>query len=63
MLKWVAVSGGKTDFRSMILPAFTISLAMSAKYTRQIRHIFLEELAKPYVDGARMRGIKENVIL
>ena len=63
MLKWVSVSGGKTDFKSMILPALTISLAMSAKYTRQVRHIFLEELEKPYVAGARMRGIKERVIL
>ena len=62
-LKWVSVSGGKVDFRSMILPAFTISLAMSAKYTRQIRHIFLEELDKSYVAGARMRGISENIIL
>lgn len=62
-LKWVSVSGGKAAFHSMILPAFTISLAMSAKYTRQIRHIFLEELDKPYVVGARMRGISEIVIL
>lgn len=63
ILKWVSVSGGKTDLKSMILPALTISLAMSAKYTRQVRHIFLEELDKPYVVGARMRGIKERVIL
>lgn len=63
VLKWVSVSGGKTDFKSMILPALTISLAMSAKYTRQVRHIFLEELDKPYVAGARMRGIKERLIL
>lgn len=62
-LKWVSVSGGKTDFRSMILPALTIALAMSAKYTRQVRHIFLEELEKSYVSGARMRGMKESVIL
>jgi len=62
-LKLVSVSGGKADFRSIILPAFTIAIAMSAKYTRQIRHIFLEELNKSYVTGARMRGIKENVIL
>lgn len=62
-LKLVSVSGGKADFRSIILSAFTIAIAMSAKYTRQIRHIFLEELNKSYVTGARMRGIKENVIL
>lgn len=63
VLKWVSVSGGKMDFKSMILPALTISLAMSAKYTRQVRHIFLEELDKSYVAGARMRGIKERIIL
>lgn len=63
MLKWVSVSGGKTDFKSMILPALTIALAMSSKYTRQVRHIFLEELEKSYVAGARMRGIKESIIL
>lgn len=62
-LKWVSVSGGNTDFKSMILPALTISLAMSSKYTRQVRHIFLEELNKNYVAGARMRGIKEKDIL
>ncbi|MBR8732502.1 Glutathione transport system permease protein GsiC [Fusobacterium necrophorum] len=62
-LKWISVSGGKVDFRSMILPALTISLAMSSKYIRQIRHVFLEELDKSYVFGARMRGMKESVIL
>lgn len=62
-LKMVSVSGGKADFKSIILPAFTIAVAMSAKYIRQIRHIFLEELSKSYVTGARMRGIKERDIL
>jgi len=59
----VSVSGGNADFGSMILPALTIAIAMSAKYIRQIRHIFLEELGKSYVTGARMRGIKERDIL
>ena len=62
-LKWVAVSGGKTDLKSMILPALTIAISMSARYTRQIRHIFIEELGKSYVNGARMRGIREKDIL
>ena len=60
MLRWVTVSGGKADFKSMILPAFTLGFAMSAKY---IRHTVLEELNKDYVVGARMRGIKESTIL
>ena len=46
----VSVSGGNADFGSMILPALTIAIAMSAKYIRQIRHIFLEETWKKLCD-------------
>ena len=63
MLRWVTVSGGKADLKSMILPAFTLGFAMSAKYIRQVRHTVIEELNKDYVVGARMRGIKESTIL
>ena len=63
MLHWVTVSGGKADFKSLVLPAFTLGFAMSAKYIRQVRHTVLEELNKDYVVGARMRGIKESTIL
>ena len=63
MLRWVTVSGGKADFKSMILPAFTLGFAMSAKYIRQVRHTVIEELNKDYVVGDRMRGIKESTIL
>lgn len=62
-LHWVSVSGGGTDFKSVILPAFTLALAMSAKYTRQVRNAVLEELHQDYVTGARMRGMKESRIL
>lgn len=62
-LRWVAVSGGSTDFKAMILPAVTLAIAMSAKYTRQVRAAVLEELNQDYVMGARMRGIKESTIL
>ena len=62
-LRWINVAGGSTDFKSMILPALTLALAMSAKYTRQVRSAVLEELHQDYVTGARMRGIKESVIL
>lgn len=62
-LKLVSVSGGKADLRSIILPALTLAIAMSSKYIRQVRHIFLEELSKNYVIGARMRGISERNIL
>jgi peptide/nickel transport system permease protein len=62
-LRWVSVAGGTTDFKAMLLPAFTLALAMSAKYTRQVRNAVLEELHQDYVSGARMRGIRESKIL
>ena len=57
----VICSGG--DFKSMILPAVTLAVAMSAKYTRQVRTAILEELSQDYVVGARARGVKERKIL
>jgi peptide/nickel transport system permease protein len=62
-LRWVSVAGGTTDFKAMLLPAFTLALAMSAKYTRQVRNAVLEELNQDYVTGARIRGIRESTIL
>lgn len=62
-LRWVSVSGGSTDFKSLIMPAVTLAISMSAKYTRQVRIAVLDELRKDYVTGARMRGIKESQIL
>ncbi len=64
----VSSSIGKTGLASLsiqgtILPAFTLTIAMSSKYTRQIRATVLEELNKPYVIGARARGISERTIL
>lgn len=62
-LHWVSVSGGRSDLKSLILPATTLAIAMSGKYTRQVRTAVLDELHKEYVMAARMRGIKEKVIL
>ena len=49
--------------QSIILPTLTLAISMAAKYTRQVRSAVLEELHQDYVTGARMRGIKESVIL
>lgn len=62
-LRWVTVSGGSTDFKSLVLPAVTLAIAMSAKYTRQVRIAVLEELQQDYVTGTRMRGLSEKKIL
>ena len=49
--------------QSVVMPALTLTIAMGAKYTRQIRAVVLEELDKPYVTGARARGVDEVTIL
>ncbi len=49
--------------QNVIMPALTLTIAMGAKYTRQIRAVVLEELDKPYVTGARSRGVDEFTIL
>ncbi|MCR5834367.1 MAG: ABC transporter permease [Selenomonadaceae bacterium] len=49
--------------QNVIMPSLTLTIAMAAKYTRQIRAVVLEELDKPYVMGARSRGVDEFTIL
>ena len=62
-LEWLPILAKAGDGRAVVLPALTLAIAMGAKYTRQIRAVVLEELAKPYVVGARARGVKERTIL
>lgn len=52
-----------SGWEKMILPAVTLAIAMSAKYTRQVRAAVLEELRQDYVIGAQARGIKYSTIL
>lgn len=53
-----------SDFgQSIILPTLTLAVSMAAKYTRQVRATVLEELNKPYVMGAKARGIRGSVII
>ncbi|MGN1032972.1 MAG: nickel/cobalt ABC transporter permease [Intestinibacter sp.] len=54
---------GDKQVSSIIMPTITLGLGMTCKYIRQIRAAILEELEKPYVIGARSRGIKENTIV
>ncbi len=51
------------DFKSLFLPALTLAIAMSAKYTRQVRTAVLEELRQDYVIGAEARGVKKSRII
>ncbi len=56
-LGWLPVTGNH-GFVSILLPTFTLAIAMSAKYTRQVRATVLEELNKDYVMGCLARGVK-----
>ena len=62
-LKWFPVVSSGGTLKDLILPAVTLAIAMSAKYTRQVRTAVLEELSSDYVTGARARGVKESRIL
>ncbi len=62
-LDWVPVVSVQSGFGQLILPAFTLALAMSGQYARQVRTALLEELSQDYVIGARARGIRESTIL
>lgn len=60
ILPVVSTGGG---INKLILPSITLAFAMSAKYTRQVRAIVLEELNKDYVIGAISRGISQKKVL
>lgn len=62
-LRLLPVVSSAGDFKSLILPAVTLAVAMTAKYTRQVRTAVLEELHSDYVIGARARGVSESKIL
>lgn len=62
-LKVLPVVSTGQGFQIFVLPVVTLAFVMAAKYTRQVRTAFLEELSQDYVVGARCRGIKESVIL
>lgn len=62
-VKIFPVIATEVSIKSVALPSFTLAIAMSAKYLRQVRATVLDELSKDYVIGARARGIRFSVIL
>lgn len=64
-VKWrlLPIMSTGTGYKQIILPSLTLAIPMTAKYTRQIRTIVLEELNQDYVVGARARGISKNKIV
>lgn len=62
-VKWQVFSFLTAADSLPILPALTLAIAMTAKYMRQIRAIFLDELQKEYVQAALSRGLSASFVL
>ncbi len=48
---------------SLVLPTLALAIPMTGKYVRQVRAAVLEQLGRPYVDGAVSRGLKTRTVL
>lgn len=57
------IATASVTLSGLVLPALTLAIYQSAKYTRQVRTVILDELHQDYVIGARARGLSEKAIL
>lgn len=62
-LRWLPIISKYVSATSIVMPTLTLAIAMSAKYTRQVRTTVLDELSKDYIIGAKARGVKFSVTL
>ena len=62
-LRWLPIISKDVSAASIVMPTLTLAIAMSAKYTRQVRTTVLDELSKDYIIGAKARGVKFSVTL
>lgn len=59
---WFSISG-ENGIKGLLLPVVVLAFQSSAKLIRHVRSVILTELGKPYVQGARARGVKKSRIL
>lgn len=57
-LGWLPTSG-YGGFRFVILPALTLAVRPIGRITQLVRSALLDELAKPYIEAARAKGLSE----
>jgi len=62
-LHWLPAVGGGTDFKSLILPAVTMSFSMLATNTRTTRSAMLDVLRQDYLRTARAKGVPEKKVI
>lgn len=53
----------KENIQGLILPTLALSIPMTSRFIRQFRAEILDQLGRPYVAGARARGVKERFVL
>lgn len=56
-------ASGYSGFSSLILPAFTIGIILTATNVRLVRSTMLETLSAQYIMVARAKGLKERVVI
>lgn len=61
-LKVLPVSG-MAGFSSIILPAVTLSIGMTAATTRMLRSSMLDVLGQDYITVARAKGLEDNQVI
>ena len=61
-LRWLPPSGFE-DWRSVIMPAVTLGLILTATNVRLLRAALLEVLSSQYITVARSKGLLERVVL
>lgn len=62
-LRLLPVISSGSGLQSVLLPALTLAIAMTARYLRQVRAAVLEQLSQPYLQGAAARGVPFRVTL
>lgn len=62
-LNWLSSTASSSDWRGLILPAFTLGLGEAAFLARLVRSSFLDELKKNYLWTARAKGANERRVL
>ncbi|MET0622519.1 MAG: ABC transporter permease [Pyrinomonadaceae bacterium] len=61
-LGWLDPSG-RFGWSSIILPAITLGMALSALLTRMVRSSVIEEMGEDYVRTARAKGLGEHTVV
>ena len=51
------------SLRGLVLPCLALSIPICGRFIRQFRSEILEELGKPYVTGATVRGVDRRYVL